>query len=75
MKSWTGYEGKKDKEIREYGNTYILCIVDGELFYVERIEQLDSIAWDEWCNVCAISLNEAKKNYDKAFLQWRKLWK
>ena len=28
--------------------------------------------WDDWCCICAKNRVEAKKNYDKAFLQWRK---
>ena len=70
MKSWTGFTGVKDKEIRKNGKTYIIILVDDEL-RIGTEKQLELVAWDEWCNVCARTKKEALQNYDNAFLQWQ----
>ena len=72
MESWTGKTGEEEKAIRRNGKNYILAYYhDGDILKEITENEIKDTDWDDWCNVCARSLEEAKKNYDEAFLQWR----
>jgi len=74
MKSWTGLKGKEDKIMREESKTFLLA-TRFKKHKLETIEikqsQLKTIEWQDWCNVCAKTLEDAIKIYDNAFDQWQ----
>lgn len=78
MKCWTGFKGKKDKVIRKGGKKYYAMYKlepkEGIEVYADpdKFEKaIKTEAWEDWVCIVAKNKTEAKKNYDKAFMQWR----
>lgn len=76
MKSWTGFTGEEDRKIRKNGKCYLIAYINSinspeEYRILKNEKELETFEWEDWCYVCALSKEDALKNYENAFLQWR----